>query len=486
MKKILILLTILTTFFCINAKEVYAATNFYEAERINNIYMTRTNGARKIYQQARFLRRKGDDQPAYCIQPFIMFQADGNYDQTTNPSLTPAQQERIKDIVHFGYLYPNHYEAKWYPITQMMIWQSIEAKDNFYFTDTLNGNKINAYRQEMNEIEQLIQTSKLKPSFNNQIYHTTKGTAFSLVDQNNVLNQYYVQSGNATISNNTLIFNTDNFTNETVTLIRKDQVHNTPLLFYYGNNTQELLTLGNRDQTSAQVTVTVDEVKLKIKKTTEDDDRNKEGNLQGAIFTLYNENYQKLIDLTLDENLEATITNQDIIFQYNTTYYIKETTAGTGYLLDDTYYPITFKENKKEIELTIKNDLIKREITLQKYLTDNDKTLEEEGAVFEIYNKNGEKVETITTDVTGKATITLPFGHYIIKQIKGKENYELVKPFEIMVNDQQSEYFYKLYDEKINQEITVPHTGIKKKTKSNVVWIILLSNLYIITKKEWS
>ena len=55
-----------------------------------------------------------------------------------------------------------------------------------------------------------------------------------------------------------------------------------------------------------------------------------------------------------------------------------------------------------------------------------------------------------------------------------------------MVNDQQSEYFYKLYDEKINQEITVPHTGIKKKTKSNVVWIILLSNLYIITKKEWS
>ena len=106
--------------------------------------------------------------------------------------------------------------------------------------------------------------------------------------------------------------------------------------------------------------------------------------------------------------------------------------------------------------------------------------------MFEIYNKNGEKVETITTDVTGKATITLPFGHYIIKQIKGKENYELVKPFEIMVNDQQSEYFYKLYDEKINQEITVPHTGIKKKTKSNVVWIILLSNLYIITKKEWS
>ena len=64
--------------------------------------------------------------------------------------------QRVTDLVAFGYLYKDHIDDKWYAITQMMIWETVDKNNSFYFTDTLNGNKVDIYNEEKAEIERLI------------------------------------------------------------------------------------------------------------------------------------------------------------------------------------------------------------------------------------------------------------------------------------------------------------------------------------------
>ena len=42
---------------------------------------------------------------------------------------------------------------KWYAITQVMIWRTTNPESDIYFTDTLNGNRISSYNDEMAEME---------------------------------------------------------------------------------------------------------------------------------------------------------------------------------------------------------------------------------------------------------------------------------------------------------------------------------------------
>ena len=459
--------------------KVEASNQFYEAETIDNMYLVRTDGVTKFYQKARFFRRSGDNKAAYCIQPFTGFQAGQDYDTTITPDIPAEKLERIMDIVHFGYMAPGHEDPKWYAITQVMIWQELIWPANFYFTDGLNGPRIDTYQKEMDEINQLIEQSKIVPSFANQTYHVLNGQSFSLRDNNNVLNQYEVTSGLAIIDNNRLIFNTEIPSVHEITLTKKDQYHQDPLLFYYANQSQELMTVGNRPATTITVKLVVDELELTIKKVSQDTDLSHEADLTKTVFTLYDANYNKITDITLDEHASATISSRDVPLKYGT-YYLQETQAGTGYQQDKEYYSIIFSEDKQSVDITIDNQIISREVILQKFLTENGQDIPEVNAVFEIYNLENELIQTITTDETGKATLTLPYGHYIIKQISGADGYQFVEPFEIFINEEQSEYVYKLYDEKIEtEEIPVPNTGLESNTNIMILIGLGMSSYYV-------
>ena len=209
MRKILLFLTITSIFFLCNTTKVYAKTNsFYEGEYVRDIYMVRydRSTSTKYYQKARFYRRVGDSSAAYCLEPFKVFQGSSStYEGVEEQNIYDKDTwQRIADLAAFGYLYKDHTDAKWYAITQMMIWETVDKNNSFYFTDTLNGNKIDILNNERNEIERLIKDSKRKPSFTNSTYHALVGKQISITDTTGVLPNFTtVLDSDSTLTDNT-------------------------------------------------------------------------------------------------------------------------------------------------------------------------------------------------------------------------------------------------------------------------------------------
>ena len=172
-------------------------TSFYEGEYIQGIWMNKYNPLNKItyYQTARFFRENGTNDFAYCIQPFEFFDGASSYESTTNQTtLSNVQREKVALIAHFGYGYKNHTEPKWYAITQLMIWKASAEYGDYYFTNSLNGDRINAYNAEINEINNLVNNYNKLPSIANQTYELVEDNYYEIIDTNNVLSNYKTNS----------------------------------------------------------------------------------------------------------------------------------------------------------------------------------------------------------------------------------------------------------------------------------------------------
>ena len=150
--------------------ETYSGEAIWPSEWISDIYIRkeRPDGYKK-WQQARFLRRSEDNKFVYCLQPYVDINNNHTYniarsDWWTAANLTEAQWKRISLIAYYGYDYSGHTAKKWYPITQVMIWRVTNPDSQIYFTDSLNGNKINSYDDEIAEINKLVDQHLVTPN----------------------------------------------------------------------------------------------------------------------------------------------------------------------------------------------------------------------------------------------------------------------------------------------------------------------------------
>ena len=441
MKKILLFLTLSFIYLLGTTTTVDASSDsFYEAEYIDNIYMVRYDRSTgtKHYQKARTYRRTSDGKLAYCLQPFKTFNTNDNIYETVSelPNISSETLERIRDIIGFGYGYPAHgYDMKWYAVTQLMIWQTVEPNSDFYFTDTLNGNRINLYNDEINTINDFINTSYEMPSFNNQTFYGVVGKPITFEDTNNTLYAFSTPEG--LIKNGNTITVTKNSPGCYEEEFIKNYNYSDPVLFYYNANSQHLATIGKPYNRVAKVKYCFNELKLKIKKIDKDTGTTTskgEASLKDSIFTLYNSKMKKITDLKLDNNLEINISSNEYDLNYGT-YYLKETKSGTGYLPNDKVYEINFTTDNPTIELTIENKVIEKEVIIKKLYGDGKLMLTEPNITFEIYDKDNNLIKSITTDQNGLAKITLPYGHYKIVQSNTTEGYTMIKPFEKFIND---------------------------------------------------
>ena len=132
---------------------------------------------------------------------------------------------------------------------------------------------------------------------------------------------------------------------------------------------------------------------------------NKDVKLPGVKFELYNQNHELLETLVTDENGEA-ITERYSLRDFEKLY-LKETETLENYVLNDEEKEIVLEANQITT-MTFENEKKKGEIEVIKVDKDNHE-VKLEGVVFEVYNSNGDIVDTLVTDKEGKAkSIRLP------------------------------------------------------------------------------
>ena len=414
------------------------------------------------FQKARFFRKTNTNEFAYCIEPFSIFNENSKYESTTTPyNLSESQIDKISKIAHFGYGYKNHTDPKWYAITQFMIWKE-SANGDYYFTDSLNGNRIDKFNDEMNEINNLINNYNKIPHFNKE-YTIISGNNLILEDN---FENIKITGDNQILENNKLIINPTKEGIYTYNLVKEDNTNNKPYIFYQSSNSQNLIETGNIPNlsTSFKVNVLKTEIELtKIDKDTKSIIPKGEASLDGAIYSLYDENNNLIKDLIIENN-QSIINNIPL-----GKYYIKEKQAGIGYLLDTNIYEINITKEKTKHQVIVENKVIEKTITIEKKYGDNNTFKSEENISFEIYNNNYERISTITTNNLGIAQITLPYGTYTIKQINTTDGYKKVDDINITIDNREEELI-ELKDLKIE----VPNTSTNN-------YILLLILKFLLT-----
>ena len=417
-----------------------------------NKYQYSTNTI--YYQQARVFRKSDDHAVAYCLEPFIFFDESKTYTPTVNPrNLSKAQIDRISKIAHFGLGYKKHKTMKWYAITQLMIWQTADSSGDYYFTDGLNGPRINPYQSEIQEINDLIKAYDTLPSFNNKSYTIVEGNNLVIEDNNNVINTFK-SDNNLVVENNKITLNNIKAGEYNYTFTKQDNVFNKPIIFYQANGSQNLVNYGNLSDLKATVKVKAIATKLEISKIDQDTKSTTpqgEASLDGAIYNLY-DIYNNLVNTITIEDNQAIINNLNF-----GKYYLVEDTPGTGYTLDTTKYEINITESNPIVELVLDNKVIEKEVTIEKKYGENNNFMQEKDISFNILNNQDEIIDTLTTDENGLIKMTLPYGNYKIVQINSTEGYSKIDPFTVEVTDSNS-----LKIELKDLRIAVPDTSINK------------------------
>lgn len=445
MKKILLfLITLLTITITVNAQE----PSFYEGNFIGSIYMNKVKDNIIYYQQARFFINKNTNEAVYCIEPFATFNESASYKEQI-PNLSNYQKERLSLLSYYGYNYPGHEDARWYAVTQLLIWQTADPSGKYYFTNTLNGTKTNRFDSEIREIESLIQNHYKKPSFNNQTYYLIHGNSLSIKDNNEVLNNYQPTTNNISIENNILSIDKPDMGTHQIT-IKEKQLNNKQQQFYVSETSQDLLTLGDPIPQTATINLIVQEANLEITKIDTDTKTiipSGDSSLIGTKFALYDIFDTKLEEYTLtEEKLNIKGLNYG-------KYYIKEITPGKGYTLNNNKYYFEITKENTTPKLIIENKVIEKEIIIKKVYGTNNNFIPESNISFNIYNSQNEFIKTIKTNEDGLINIKLPYGTYTLKQLTTTEGYQKIDPININVdNSEKEEITLK------NYKINVPNT----------------------------
>ena len=470
-KKLKFFLILIISLFITNTLviDVHAET-FYEGEYIDGVYMNKYQYSTKtiFYQKARFFRKSNTNEPAYCIEPFAFFNENVQYESTLNPyNLTENQKDRISKIAYYGYGYSNHQSPEWYAITQLMIWQEADNGGDYYFTEGLNGNRINRYQDQINEINYLINSNNIKPSFNNQEYTIVENTSLVINDDNNQINKYHSNNENITINNNKLEIKGLSKGEYTFQLYKNNHIHQAPQIFYQANGTQNLVKLGNIEDDIIAIKINSIKTEIEINKLDKDNESiipQGEAQLDGAIYNIMNKNYEVINEVKIENNNYII---EDIPFNK---YYIQEKEPGIGYTLDEEIYEVNINKDTPKVTLYLKNKVIESTINIHKTYDNN---LNEENITFNIYNKNNELIKDITTNENGITSITLPYGTYTIKQVNSTEGY--YKTDDIVVSISNTDNInLELYDEKIEIEVPNTSTNIYRNIIIKILSLLLI------------
>lgn len=488
----------------VNAEE-YTGQAIWPSEKIPNVFIKkyRPDGYVK-YQQGAFIRRSEDNAFVYCLQPYVEINNNLPYykiarsDYATYLNMTQEQWDRISLLAYYGYQYNengyDHSHNRWYYITQVLIWRTAEPTSRFVFTDTLNGeDNPDKFASEIAEIENLVANHYKRPSFNTDV-KVPISKSQNFVDQNGVLSNFKVvsvENGTASINGNTLTITPTAVGQVKVKLAKNTNKFSTNPIVYFSDHSQNVMRVGNYDPVPASVEITSVGGRLKIYKVDSDTkESNAQGNasLKGAVYGIYNLNNEKVGEIITDEYGYGISDYLPDLGDFT----VKEITPSKGYTLDKNKYTFTVDKDNLLAELEVYEKVIEADVKLFKTFANGSTGIlkGEPNITFEIYLNNCTQknllksttgnicmVGKITTDKKGFAEIKLPYGSYTFKQVTSTPNYEKVKDFEVVIDENSEKDIYKLISNapieakikivKVDKETgeTITRKGIKFRIK---------------------
>lgn len=205
-----------------------------------------------------------------------------------------------------------------------------------------------------------------------------------------------------------------------------------------------------------------------VKKDSENVSAQGDASLAGAVYGLYKDG--ELVDTYTTDSDGYFKTKEYVCGNYT----IQEISPSEGYLLDSTIYsvgaePENYTVENNPLSMAVTEDVIKGKISMIKHSDDGTTQIEtpEEGAEFEVYLKsegsfdaaNEYERDYLTCDENGyAATKMLPYGIYVVHQTNGWENTEWMDDFEVVINENEKDYFYL-----INDSVLTSYVKIVKK-----------------------
>ena len=478
-KKISFLLVLIFVMFCssnVNAQLRSDVINEH-GMWIPNEFITKSKPGDTNYQQMSLIVRETDGRFLYCISPGKPIEPNSLFlayeDNVSADFIDSETWERIKQLAYFGYGYQDEYydhtDIKWYVITQFMIWKEVPLGYDIYFTDTLDGNRITKYENEMEELNSIINYYNMLPSFGVSSLDGYYNDDKSYQDQNSVLHDFELVNDSgitAMINNNTLNIRYDKkLDNATLKFKRNFNKYDNEVLTYVKYKNQSLILPGRIDSKELSLNYSIKYGTLSI--TKEDADNNTylgEATLKGATYGLYDNNNNLLEERMTDHNGKINFTTK--LNRGN--YYFKELSPSKGYNLDTKKYNFTVDDTHLINNFTVKEKIISENYDITKVLNDdiNNVMKNESGIEFGLYDKKDRLIKRYTTDEYGKIRFNLVYGNYILKQLSVYPGYEKIDDYVIKVETNNKNNVLTFIDNLIKYRVNL---NVKdKNTNENI------------------
>ena len=167
--------------------------------------------------------------------------------------------------------------------------------------------------------------------------------------------------------------------------------------------------------------------------------------LQGAGFRLYDASGSQVAEGYTDANGKLSFTGLKL-----GSYTCKEFQAPTGYVLDDTAFPVVLNQNGQVLKVTRENKLVTGSIEILKVDADTKQPLS--GVVYWLFDTEGNKIADGTTDTNGKLIFdNLNPGEYSYQEISTVDGYQL----------DETKYDFSLTSENLNIKVTRENKPVK-------------------------
>lgn len=207
-----------------------------------------------------------NDRIAYCIEPGTEINTSV-YDMGdwSLMSLSDDVKEYIEKVGYYGFEYPNHQNNYYYIAAQELIWKAVRPDAEVIWTTGVNMSgdviDVSGYKAE---IEDLVNSHSLIPSFSLEDVSDYVGSEIILEDTNGVLDYFDLSSSsyhNITKDGNKLIIklNDEKVDTETISMSRI-YYDDAPLIIYSRGSSQKLGALRITFDKSTYFTISNKEV----------------------------------------------------------------------------------------------------------------------------------------------------------------------------------------------------------------------------------